>query len=207
MDSTRPSTARVSDRAQAQKDRILHAAEKAFIEHGFHAAGMALIAAEAEMSPGLIYRYYPGKHDIILAIIERQLEENRAEVCELYKGGIDIAQAMFDCYMQWRTVDPKVMNAALFAETSAEATRSESLAKAVAESDAEVRSALARWFETPREQGGGGMPAAAARVNAMALTCFFDGLAISAIREPDVDPEEVRAAIQQFAKGLFPSPE
>lgn len=207
MDSTRPTTARVSDRAQAQKDRILHAAEKAFIEHGFHAAGMALIAAEAEMSPGLIYRYYPGKHDIILAIIERQLEENRAEVCELYKGGIDIVQAMFDTYMQWRTVDPQVMNAALFAETSAEATRSASLAQAVAQSDAEVRAALTRWLETPRAQGGGGMAAAVARVNAMALTCFFNGLAISAIREPAIDPDEVRAAIEHFAKGLFPSTE
>ena len=27
----------------------------------------ALIAAEAEMSPGLIYRYYPGKIDIMVA--------------------------------------------------------------------------------------------------------------------------------------------
>lgn len=205
MDNTRPSTARISDRAQAQKDRILHAAEKAFIEHGFHAAGMALIAAEAEMSPGLIYRYYQGKHDIILAIIERQLEENRAELCELYKGGIDIVQAMFDTYMQWRTVDPKVMNAALFAETSAEATRSASLAEAVAQSDAEVRTELARWLETPVDSGGAGMPAALARVNAMALTCFFNGLAISAIREPNVDAGEIRAAIEQFAKGLFPS--
>ena len=199
------SATRVSDRAQAQKDRILKAAEKAFIEHGFHAAGMALIAAEAEMSPGLIYRYYPGKHDIILSIIERQLEENRAEICDLYKGGIDLGQAMFEAYMQWRTVDPQVMNAALFAETSAEATRSDSLAQAVAQSDAEVRAGVARWLETPRAEGGGGMSAQAARVGAMTLACFCNGLAISAIREPGIDPEEVRAAIEQFAKGLFPS--
>lgn len=198
-------SAKVSDRAQAQKDRILNAAEKAFIEHGFHAAGMALIAAEAEMSPGLIYRYYPGKHDIILAIIERQLEENRAGIRELYKSGLDVPQAMYETYLHWRTADPKEMNAALFAETSAEATRSASLAQAVAQSDAAVRDDLERWLATPREQGGGGMPPETAPVAAMSMLFFMNGLAIHAIRQPGCDDAAVKAAIEHYVKGLFPT--
>ena len=198
-------SARVSDRAQAQKDRILNAAEKAFIEHGFHAAGMALIAAEAEMSPGLIYRYYPGKHDIILAIIERQLEENRAGIRELYDSGLDVPQSMYEHYKQWCTTDPEVMNAALYAETSAEATRSASLAQAVAQSDAAVREDLARWMATPREQGGCGLPPGQAPVAALSMLFFMNGLAIHAIRQPGCDDENVRAAIENFVNGLFPS--
>jgi len=198
-------SAKVSDRAQAQKDRILNAAEKAFIEHGFHAAGMALIAAEAEMSPGLIYRYYPGKHDIILAIIERQLEENRAGIRELYNSGLDLTQSMVETYTQWCTTDPQVMNAALFAETSAEATRSESLAQAVAQSDAAVRDDLARWLATPRAQGGGGLAPDLAQVGAMSMLLFVNGLAVHAIRRPGCDDEAVKAAIAHYVKGLFPT--
>lgn len=196
---------RTSDRAQAQKDRILNAAEKAFIEHGFHAAGMALIAAEAEMSPGLIYRYYPGKHDIILAIIERQLEENRAGIRELYHSGLDLPQAMYETYTHWRSADPREMNVALFAETSAEATRSASLAEAVAQSDRAVREDLERWLATPREQGGGGVPEDQVRVNSLALLYFMNGLAIAAVRDPGFDPDTVKATIFHFMKGLFPS--
>ena len=198
-------SARASDRAQAQKDRILNAAEKAFIEHGFHAAGMALIAAEAEMSPGLIYRYYPGKHEIILAIIERQLEENRAGIRELNNCGLDIAESMYETYTQWCTTDPQVMNAALFAETSAEATRSATLAQAVAQSDAAVRDDLARWLATPREQGGGGMSPELARIGALSMLFFMNGLSIHAIRQPGCDNEAVKAVIQHYMKGLFPS--
>ena len=47
-------------RAQAQRNRILDAAQKCFAERGFHGAGMALIADTAQMSPGLIYRYFAG---------------------------------------------------------------------------------------------------------------------------------------------------
>lgn len=198
-------SARTSDRAQAQKDRILNAAEKAFIEHGFHAAGMALIAAEAEMSPGLIYRYYPGKHEIILAIIERQLEENRAGIRELYNSGLDVAQAMYETYTQWCSTDPQVMNAALFAETSAEATRSASLAEAVAQSDAAVRDDLARWLAAPRTEGGAGLAPALAQTGAMSMLLFVNGLAVHAIRRPGCDDEAVKAAIQHYVKGLFPT--
>ncbi len=66
-------------RTQSQRDRILKAAQQSFIRHGFHAAGMAGIAQAAQMSPGLIYRYFDSKNAIILAIIERQLAEKKAK--------------------------------------------------------------------------------------------------------------------------------
>ncbi|MGB7480675.1 MAG: TetR/AcrR family transcriptional regulator, partial [Burkholderiaceae bacterium] len=67
-------------RAQAQRQRILAAAEKCFIERGFHAASIANIADTAQMSPGLIYRYFSSKSEIILAIIELQLQLAREEM-------------------------------------------------------------------------------------------------------------------------------
>ena len=43
------------ERARAQRERILRAAKRCFVEHGFHAASIADIARTAEMSAGLIY--------------------------------------------------------------------------------------------------------------------------------------------------------
>jgi AcrR family transcriptional regulator len=75
-----PGTSRAQAHAGAQRARILAAATTCFAEHGFHAASMASIAEAARMSPGLMYRYFPSKSAIVLAIIERQLAESRAKI-------------------------------------------------------------------------------------------------------------------------------
>ena len=52
---------------QLQADRraeILDAAERCFIRSGFHQASMQEICAEAKMSPGNLYRYFPSKEAI-----------------------------------------------------------------------------------------------------------------------------------------------
>ena len=54
--------------AQHQSDRrneILEAAQRCFVRSGFHHASMQDICAEAGMSPGKLYRYFPSKEAII----------------------------------------------------------------------------------------------------------------------------------------------
>ena len=204
MDDVKNHAAKSSDRAQAQRDRILKAAEKTFIQHGFHAASMAEIAQAADMSPGLIYRYYPGKNDIILAIIHKELEESRAVIHNLYSAA-DLPQAMYDTYKQWRDADPRVMNAALFAEMSAEATRSPVLAAAMHASDEVLREELVKWLSAPVVSGGRGLSRDIACSRAIMLQSFMEGLAIRALREPDLSQDDALAAIRDFAK-LFTAP-
>lgn len=63
---------------QRQSDRraaILDAAQRCFSRDGFHQASMQQICAEAGMSPGNLYRYFPSKEAIIAGIVER----NRAD--------------------------------------------------------------------------------------------------------------------------------
>jgi AcrR family transcriptional regulator len=191
-----------TERAQAQCERILCAAQKCFIEHGFHAAGMALIAETAEMSPGLIYRYFDNKNAIILAIIERQLENARAGIRSLHHAP-DMAAAAFDAFNCWRSADPRLMNVALFTEMSAEASRNPVLATALASCDAEVRKEMANWLGAPVEDGGKGLPPQLAKVRAFSFQCFMEGLAIRALREPDTDPAILQAAIAEFMDNLF----
>src|SRR3954447_15883797 len=67
--------------AQLQSDRraeILAAAQRCFVRAGFHGASMQDICAEAGMSPGNLYRYFPSKEALIAGIAER----DRAEVAQ-----------------------------------------------------------------------------------------------------------------------------
>ena len=61
---------KAGNRADAQRERILCAALKCFIEHGFHAASMANIAEAAQMSAGLMYRYFENKGDFFRVLAE-----------------------------------------------------------------------------------------------------------------------------------------
>lgn len=52
-------------------ERILDAAEKAFVELGVSGAGMAKIATFAGCSRGTLYRYFESRHVLHLAYVER----------------------------------------------------------------------------------------------------------------------------------------
>lgn len=190
-------TTKGAERAQTQRERILNAAQTCFVKHGFHAAGMAAIAEAAEMSPGLIYRYFENKSAIILAIIERQSEENCTQVCHLHsaKEFIDGVIALFD---SWKNADPQVINAALFLEMTAEASRDPVIAQAVRAFDMTLRARLCEWMSRDIAAGGMGLPAETAAKHAFSLQCFVEGLAIRAIREPDLSAPMLKSAIEHF---------
>ena len=86
-------TTKDTPRAEAQRERILCAAQRCFIEYGFHAASMASIAETAQMSAGLMYRYFENKSAIVLAIIERQLQEGRTQIAQLHSSS-ELAAAL-----------------------------------------------------------------------------------------------------------------
>ena len=57
------------------RGRILEAAKKRFTHYGYSKTSMAEIAADLQMSPGNLYRYFPGKIDIALAIADEAYDE------------------------------------------------------------------------------------------------------------------------------------
>ena len=58
--------------AEHAADRILDAAEKAFIESGVSAVGMGEIAEAAGCSRGTLYRYFGSRHELHLAYVKRE---------------------------------------------------------------------------------------------------------------------------------------
>ena len=198
MDAQRRAQARVA----AQRTRILQAAEKCFVERGFHAASMATIAQTAAMSPGLIYRYFHSKSEIILAIIERQLETARERIGALH-GANDLAANIADSFHAAEQDDCEQISAPLFLEMSAEATRDPQIGAAMHDFDATVRGDLAAVLSRSRAQGGYGLPAALAEARALMLLCLIEGLKVREAREPGLDRGLLETALADILAMLL----
>ena len=196
------STPKAEARALAQRERILVAAQKCFVVHGFHAASMANIADTAGMSAGLIYRYFKSKNDIILAIIGRQLEEARADVAQLHTSS-DLVGGIAEVFQQWQANDPSLTNAALFLELTAQATRDDEIAAATQLSDKVLRADLAAWFVRGRQDGGLGLRQREAETRVLLLQSLIEGLAIRAISQPELSVDEVKEALQLVLPALL----
>lgn len=195
-------TAKAEARAQAQRERILVAAQKCFVLHGFHAASMANIAETAGMSAGLIYRYFKAKNDIILAIIERQLEEARADIAKLHANS-DVVEGIAEVFRQWKANDPGITNAALFLELTAQATRDAEIAAATHASDRVLRADLVAWFARSSEQGGMGVPESEVEMRVLIVQSLIEGLAIRSIAQPELSVVEVKAALEHILPVLL----
>jgi AcrR family transcriptional regulator len=132
------------DKAHAERRReILDAAEKLFIESGFHQTGMAAICAAAGISPGALYRYFPSKTAIIRGIVEDEARE-AALWLDAVEAAPDLVPALIDA------LDAAIREVAdadyrrLALEIGAEAARDSEIGAILASAQAEVRMRIAR---------------------------------------------------------------
>ncbi len=191
-----------NERAQAQRDRILKAAEACFIQHGFHAASMASIAETAEMSAGLIYRYFDSKDAIILAIIERQLVDKRLSIASLTTES-EFCARIRQLFKGWQSRDGSAMNAALFLEMSAHASREPLISKALSGSDRITTVDFRDWMRLRAHEAGASPSEQEIQTRTLILQSFIEGLAIRAVREPDYDIELAGRAIDKLIGELL----
>lgn len=199
MSSSEP-LSKAEARVQAQRARILAAAKTCFVKHGFHAASMAAIAETAQMSPGLIYRYFDSKSEIILAIIEQQLELARAEIASL-DNSIDLGMAIWESVASPACEDR--MDPVLFLEMSAEASRDPKIAAAVRSSDLILRAEFCDWLARSTDEGGLGIPEPRNKAVALILQCILEGLRVRQTREPDMDLAILKTALASFLPGIL----
>ncbi len=194
-------TPRAEARAESQRERILDAAQKCFIELGFHEAGMALIAETAAISVGLAYRYFESKNAIMLAIIARELEGKRARVRALCATD-DFLGAVLERFRTWQQGSHETMNAALFLEMSAAASRSPDISRALQASDDQVLGEFRQWLAADPAQGGLGLPAKEAASRALVIQCLVEGLVVRAARGPTLDAGKLHEALSPVFASL-----
>jgi AcrR family transcriptional regulator len=200
----KPDDAAPSPRAKEQRERILVAAQHCFVKYGFHAASMANIAEAAGMSAGLIYRYFPNKSAIVLAIIERQSEMELEDIRAL-SASTDPVETLMECFVEWSRPRPdmRMMNAALFLETSAEATRDKQVAKAIHHADVLACTEFVQWLEKPADEGGVGMSKDISERRSLAMILLIEGLAVRAARDPKLDVALLRETLTDMVPRLM----
>jgi AcrR family transcriptional regulator len=72
--SPRPTKGKKRDRS-ASEERLINAGREIFSKHGFDGATTRMIAKKADVNESLIGRYFDGKEGLLVAIIEKFLEE------------------------------------------------------------------------------------------------------------------------------------
>lgn len=174
----------------ARRQVILDAAIACFARKGFHGTSTAEICAEAGMSPGNLFHYFPTKHAIIAAIVEEERQETAEFFRELHEAP-DLFAALlgFMDVVLGLAADPVYSSLAL--EIAAEAMRDEHIGKLVAANDAELRAALSALIKaaSEREQIDAGIdPEAGARWIAAIIDGIFGRIAV----DPGFKPEQER---------------
>jgi AcrR family transcriptional regulator len=157
-----------------RRSRILDAAERCFVRSGFHRTTMQDVAAEAGMSPGNLYRYFPSKDGIVIGLTER----DRSRVAQdfgVFDSGADFMTSFAKLGRKHFEEEPRD-RAIMCLEIWAESARNPSFASVCAEFEQFVIARLAEVLGQARERGE--IPAS-------------------------VDPEAVATIISTLADGLF----
>jgi TetR/AcrR family transcriptional repressor of uid operon len=176
---------------QRQSDRrleILDAAQRCFVRSGFHGASMQEICAEAEMSPGNLYRYFPSKEALIAGICER----NRAEAAESLLA-VDQAPGFFEglaALARHHLVERAEAEAGLCAEIMAESRRNPELARLHTELERDIKTRLVAMLRRAAARGEIS-PKADLDGAATMLMVLGDGMSWRRASDPTFKPEAV----------------
>lgn len=191
------------ERVARQRARILDAAERCFIQHGFHAASMADIAAAAGMSAGLIYRYFDGKNQIVQAIIEQHLETDGCPSMGNLNTSEDFCARAMEMFERWRRRDDPHMNAALMLELTAEAARDPEILRITRGKDETIMQMMTLAVQRAAAAEGVRLTTAAAQLRSVVLQCLVEGLACRAVRGPDLSVRQLKPLVAKVIAALM----
>lgn len=192
-------------RADARRSQIRSAAAACFRAHGFHGTSIAQISKAAGMSAGHIYHYFENKEAIIADIVEQDLERLLALTAEL-RAASDVRAAMIERMVEGvqENLDPG--SAGLQVEVVAEAARNPAIGRIVRAADRSCRAGLVETLRAVRQAAGHRDSGATLAGMAEAIAAMFEGLRTRAIRNPDIDRDEVIKMFRCMVGALLDQP-
>lgn len=146
-----PGASALPDRRAEQRKRILVAAMACFAREGFHGTSMQKICAEAGMSPGALYRYFPSKEELIAAIVADERSE-RQHMLDAIAQAPSILDALADC-LRLMLEEPTFPTAQLGPEIMAEAIRNTRMRDAIEPCEEETRGQMREALATAMARG------------------------------------------------------
>jgi TetR/AcrR family transcriptional regulator, repressor for uid operon len=192
-----------------RRQRILEAAERAFVRNGFHATTMQGVADEVAMSAGNLYRYFPSKEAIVEGLCERDQAELAQAFGELMADDRHIMEAVH-YGLRKHVLDKSQEKARLLIEIWAEAGRSPRVAAMTRAIDAEVLARLENLIDMAKASGAAS-PELNSHFGARFFFTFVAGLFKRIAIEADFDrkaetPMAIGVLKALFAGALRPEP-
>ncbi|MGK5065011.1 TetR/AcrR family transcriptional regulator [Janthinobacterium sp. LB3P112] len=181
------------DKHAARRDTILAAARSCFARKGFHQTSTAAICAQAGMSPGNLFHYFPNKQAIIAAIVDQEGGETAAYFAGA-QGSADAYGALLDFMGLVLALAADGDFAALALEISAEAMRDTDIAARVARNDASLRGGIQALLKEAAEQGKIDAALDAAQT-ASWIAALIDGIFNRVAVDPHYAPLAQRASL------------
>ncbi|CQD23955.1 TetR family transcriptional regulator [Mycobacterium lentiflavum] len=99
-------------RDPGRKERILAASAELVAEHGFHGVGMVDIGARAGLVGSGIYRHFPSKEAILVALLDRvmcRLSEGAAAIISTVRNDAEALSSLVDDHIRVAIEDRAVL--------------------------------------------------------------------------------------------------
>jgi AcrR family transcriptional regulator len=183
-----------------RRDEILAAASRCFVRTGFHRTSMQDICAEAGMSPGGLYRYFPSKEALISGIAERDRNQLSAALVSL-----DQAPDFFTAFREigYRLlIERPIEEIGVWAEIISESRRNPQIAELYAACDRQCR---AQMVDALRHAVARGEVRDDLDVDDVIQMIFSigDGLCWRRIVDPSFDAARVFAMATQMIRNML----
>jgi TetR/AcrR family transcriptional regulator, repressor for uid operon len=189
---------------QAKRQQIVDAAIICFAKRGFHATSTAEICAEAGMSPGNLFHYFPSKDAIIQAIAELDRQETTKALAQLDEAW-NVVEGLQTLAGQLLLTATDPAYSAISIEIAAEAMRNPAVANLFAATDHTTRTQLVALLERGIERDHVDPNLDVAQTAAWLIALLEGGIG-RAVLDPDFDLANSQASLcAMIARWLEPS--
>ncbi|GAA0573216.1 TetR/AcrR family transcriptional regulator [Rhizomicrobium electricum] len=186
------------DEARAvRRQQILDGARACFVQKGFHASSIAMIAEEAGVSVANIYQYFETKDDLIVALVEAEVENDLAIVrligeASSLREGLDAAMVRLIGMAKMHTV------VQLRLEVLAESFRNPAVATVVQQGEERTIAQLAQILRAAQANGEIRTEIKPAQ-SAAVILALSDGL----LSRLPISPRPIRELAHEAVQVLF----
>ena len=197
-----------AEKRERTYEELLLAAEKLFVERGFHATSVDEIAFEAGYTKGAVYSNFESKEDLFFAVYERRAERAMAEIEEVLvengpAAGLEVLAS--DAARRRGGADDGWL--AVFFEFWAHVVRRPELRERFARIHGRALEPMAAAVERFAGERGISIPVEARSLN-VAMNAMVLGLSLERLTQPDVvdaglGARMVRLVVEDLERGGF----
>ncbi len=187
-----------------RRAHVLSAARTCFARSGFHGASMQQICAEAKMSPGALYRYFPSKEAIIEAIAEEE-RMKASGVMAVFNDPGPIVDRLMRAASAYFGLMQKPGHGELMFEICSESMRSTAVGHRFHCIETDIRAEFVTAIATAQADGEVDASVDVEAAVTM-LIAIGDGLAMRVTLDKAANFERIAPALRRALEGLLPAP-